>query len=581
MKKTTKLFVSLLICATALFCSNSAFGQPTINGEANLPTTTAYTVSNNPVPIGKIIIAENFDKFTTGNTTDISASLNDYTTNAGWTGSKVYSYSGTAKMGTGDKLGYIELPELDLSQDTGRFYVAFLAKAWDKDATSMNLIVNETDTTIVTPLDNLKDGEYEEYVYFFDKNVGTTNTSIRLEGVQAKKGRFYLDSIRVYQVRPNVISIDVMPADVNIKTVQTIAASTSSNVKGNLLTNNITVISNNPNFTVPPTLDKDAAMGVSGVSLEITYTAPINVAIDSAIITLTSTSITTTIKVKANADAITTLNSLSALRTAEKEKYYRISSEVILIAEMDLGYLSQKWVQDTAAGIIIYDASRVVTTEYSLYDGITGMVGKLSSHYEQLQFIPYINFDAATSTANTAEPIVLTIAELNASGTEYESRLVRVNDLEMVFTDSWGSNEGYKAFNGEDTLTIYTFIRESEIVGERMPKNLDLIAIAGTNDGNVQVSPRINSDIIELDNVSNENVETFDVSIYPNPSNGQFNISLPLAAHIEIFTLTGISLGAKQVTAGIHEFQLDQSGIYFIKVITAEGLTNVQKILVK
>ena len=103
-----------------------------------------------------VVFSENFAAFEGANSTDISSSLDSYTTMTGWTGSKVYRYSGKAKLGTSSALGWLQTPAIDLSGGNGNFILEFDATAWVNDSTFIKVYVDNTLYT-VSGLDNSDD----------------------------------------------------------------------------------------------------------------------------------------------------------------------------------------------------------------------------------------------------------------------------------------------------------------------------------------------------------------------------------------------------------------------------------------
>ncbi|MDE5735730.1 MAG: T9SS type A sorting domain-containing protein, partial [Bacteroidales bacterium] len=79
---------------------------------------------------------------------------------------------------------------------------------------------------------------------------------------------------------------------------------------------------------------------------------------------------------------------------------------------------------------------------------------------------------------------------------------------------------------------------------------------------------------------ANEDLELVGVSVYPNPSNGQFNIELPVAATIEVFMSNGMLYQRVKALAGNATLNINRSGIYVLR-ITGEGRTAVKRIIVR
>lgn len=116
---------------------------------------------------------------------------------------------------------------------------------------------------------------------------------------------------------------------------------------------------------------------------------------------------------------------------------YRLTNEVVLTYQQ--GFRNQKFIEDETAGVMIDDNSGNITTSYTLYDGITNIVGTVSTFGNQVQFVPATDPGAATSSGNTITPVEITLNELNTNFNTYQSRLVTVQNVE--FTDPTGNFE--------------------------------------------------------------------------------------------------------------------------------------------
>ncbi|MDE6514710.1 MAG: T9SS type A sorting domain-containing protein, partial [Bacteroidales bacterium] len=83
-----------------------------------------------------------------------------------------------------------------------------------------------------------------------------------------------------------------------------------------------------------------------------------------------------------------------------------------------------------------------------------------------------------------------------------------------------------------------------------------------------------------IDLTANEDLELAGVSVYPNPSNGVFNIELPVAATIEVFMSNGMLYQRVKALAGNATLNIERSGIYFLR-ITGEGRTTIKRVIVR
>ena len=83
-----------------------------------------------------------------------------------------------------------------------------------------------------------------------------------------------------------------------------------------------------------------------------------------------------------------------------------------------------------------------------------------------------------------------------------------------------------------------------------------------------------------IKSVANEANELAGVSIYPNPTDGEFSVVAPANAQVEIFTAAGVMVKRMVVAEGNAYVRLDNSGIYFVRV-RANGQAAIRKVVVR
>lgn len=162
------------------------------------------------------------------------------------------------------------------------------------------------------------------------------------------------------------------------------------------------------------------------------YTAPINL------------STNTTVKARAYApgyqqsfvteaiyefEDVTQVANIAELRAmySKDETYYQITGEVILTFQQD--FRNQKYIQDASAAVLIDDDPGIITTSYDIGDGITGMIGSLTSYGNMLQFNPAVDPGPPSSTGNEIIPEVITLDEMVNNFEEYEAELVKIEGV--------------------------------------------------------------------------------------------------------------------------------------------------------
>ena len=112
------------------------------------------------------------------------------TDNEGWTVNKAYGADGAAKFGTSSVLGYAETPALNM---TGNATLTFKAGAWKGDQTTLKISMTGGDLSQETV--TMVNEAWTEYTIQISN--ATTGAKIKFEGMQASKGRFFIDDIKI------------------------------------------------------------------------------------------------------------------------------------------------------------------------------------------------------------------------------------------------------------------------------------------------------------------------------------------------------------------------------------------------
>ncbi|MFW5793363.1 MAG: DUF5689 domain-containing protein [Bacteroidota bacterium] len=187
---------------------------------------------------------------------------------------------------------------------------------------------------------------------------------------------------------------------------------------------------------------------------------------------------------------ITDMHSVYALRNQEADgtTEYTLTNEVFLTYQQS--FRGQKYIEDATAGILIDDNGGTITTEYAIYDGITGITGTLTSYGNMLQFVPVADPGAATSQDNEIIPPVLSLEDFNENFMDYQARLVTIENIEFdVEVDATFANGTVynladitdPAITGEFRTTFY----DVDYIGDLVPAGPVLITGLpnSTNDG--------------------------------------------------------------------------------------------------
>jgi hypothetical protein len=119
-----------------------------------------YNLEVARVPFYELRLNETFDatEYSGTSTTDCSSQLDEFTTNPGWTGSKVYRSNSDVLLGTSKSKGWLQTPALDMYGNDGHVTVKVSAKSSGSDTSSpLKISCGDADTLIYV---NNEDGEY-------------------------------------------------------------------------------------------------------------------------------------------------------------------------------------------------------------------------------------------------------------------------------------------------------------------------------------------------------------------------------------------------------------------------------------
>jgi hypothetical protein len=167
---------------------------------------------------------------------------------------------------------------------------------------------------------------------------------------------------------------------------------------------------------------------------------------------------------------ITDMHNIAALKNqaADNATVYTLNSEAILTFQQS--FRNQKYIEDASAGILIDDNPGVITTTFNIYDGITGLKGKLSEYGNMLQFVPVENPGPATSANNEITPPVITMDEFLNNFMNYQSRLVTIENVSFPAAGTdFANGQVYEFTDGEHTASFRTTFYGVDYIGDPIP----------------------------------------------------------------------------------------------------------------
>lgn len=179
---------------------------------------------------------------------------------------------------------------------------------------------------------------------------------------------------------------------------------------------------------------------------------------------------------------------------------YRITGEVF-ITHLQLPYRGQFYIQDDSGAILIDDPQGVIETEYSLYDGITGIKGQLTQFQNMLQLLPDEDPGEASSHDNQIEPVELTLADLTE---DIQGLLVLIRNVtfDEDNPEVWTHNQSYVIYDdsGEGLIRTPNFPDLLDYFGDPVPDTpKDIIGVLHQRFAVTRLLPRMSADFMDPD----------------------------------------------------------------------------------
>lgn len=264
-------------------------------------------------------------------------------------------------------------------------------------------------------------------------------------------------------------------------------------------------------------------------------------------------------------------------------RYYEITGEAIVTYTRPANR-NQKYIQDATAAILIDDNSGVITNTFAIGDGITSLKGQTTYFNGLLQIVPLEN-NSPSSNGNVITPQLVTINDINSSIEQYESELVRINNV--TFADGNGSNTfvvntNYNISDGS-TMNFRTLFAEVDYVvnANLIPSTpYSVIVLVAKNVTTPQVVARSLADVT-LSSSSFDAIEG--LTMYPNPLKGN-TLYLTSTSNadmsVQIFDLLGKEVIKSNVINNSINVSGLNAGVYIVKV-TEEGKTATRKLVIQ
>ena len=277
----------------------------------------------------------------------------------------------------------------------------------------------------------------------------------------------------------------------------------------------------------------------------------------------------------------TDVSNLAELRASVEGESYTLTGEAVLTYQQD--FRNQKFIEDATAAILIDDPAGVITTAYSVNDGITGITGTLGSFNGQVQFTPEQDPGAASSSGNTVNPQLVTLAELTADPDAFESELVGITDVTIDNTANavWVNGTEYPMTSDAGDFIFRTSFFDVDYIGQNVPAGPQNIAgiITERNNGDYFFTARDSADFTVL---SIDDATALDFAIFPNPASDfiQIDTGSNQNKQVDIYTITGTKVFSTVLSTEALNISKLSSGLYIVQV-SQEDTSATAKLIIR
>ncbi|MCF1420537.1 T9SS type A sorting domain-containing protein [Mangrovimonas futianensis] len=281
--------------------------------------------------------------------------------------------------------------------------------------------------------------------------------------------------------------------------------------------------------------------------------------------------------------SITEVADLATLRASAEGGIYEVTGEVI-VSFVTGNNRNQIFIQDATAGMLIDDNAGTITTAYMDGDGITGLTGQLGSYADMLQFVPTEDPGAATSSANSISPQMVTLTDLENNLDMYESELVMINGVTFADGDgttTFSSNTNYDISDSTSSAFVFrTNYPNDNLEGELIPNTpVNIMTLAGEFNGTPQVYPTGADYLLSVNEINSLST----LSMYPNPVLGN-QVTIQTQGNgtisVSVFDVLGKNVLNKEISNNTLNVSSLKSGIYLVR-ISQNGFNTTKKLVVK
>jgi hypothetical protein len=276
---------------------------------------------------------------------------------------------------------------------------------------------------------------------------------------------------------------------------------------------------------------------------------------------------------------------IAALRAGTEGEFYELTGEALITYQQD--FRGQKFIEDASAGILIDDDNGDITTTYAIGDGLTGLIGELTSFGGMMQFAVSADPGAASSTGNTLTPQAVSLLDLATNPEDYESELVMVTNVTMDnSTANFSGGSEHAMDQGGDAFNFRSSFFDADYAdqGAAVPTvATDITGIVNERSGSLYFLTARDAADFSVPILSTDSFETAKFSLYPNPTNTGFvTISSTNSdtINVQVYDILGKQVKNETLTNNRLNVSNLNTGVYIVK-LTQNNASITKKLVIR
>lgn len=275
----------------------------------------------------------------------------------------------------------------------------------------------------------------------------------------------------------------------------------------------------------------------------------------------------------------TEVANIAALRAGVQDgRLYKLTGEAIVT--LKVANRNQIYIQDASGAILIDDVNpKKLTSDYSVGDGIVGLIGSVGHFNQMIQIVPVTDAGAAASTGNVVEPLVATLSEL---GVDIEAQLVKVKAVTITTEGNFTAGSNFTINDGTAGV-LRTAYNDLDYINTPVPSSpQDITGFVLRFNSVFQLVPRSLADIVPSSTVSVGDVTLADVVVYTDAVLNQLKVvGSKELAQVELVNAVGAVVKSVKVNSNNASVAMSElpKGVYIVRITSVDGSVTVSKVI--